>query len=125
MDPHQNQTPANSEIPKAERDWALFAHLSSFVGFLFPFGNLIAPLIMWQLKKEEMAFGSAQAKECLNFQISLTIYALISAVLIVILVGIALLIALFVIDVVFTLIAAVKASNGEFYRYPLTIRFLK
>lgn len=122
MDP--NHTPT-SEIPKAERDWALFSHLSSFAGFLFPFGNLIAPLIMWQLKKEEMPFGSLQAKECLNFQISLTIYALISAALILILIGFAALAALFFIDVVFTIIAAIKGSNGEAYRYPLTIRFLK
>ena len=114
-----------SEIPKEERDWALFSHLSSFAGFLFPFGNLIAPLIMWQIKKEEMPFGSAQAKECLNFQISLTIYALISAALILIFIGILALLALFVIDIVFTLIAAIKASNGLPYQYPLTIRFLK
>jgi uncharacterized Tic20 family protein len=114
-----------SEIPKPERDWGLFAHLSSFIGFFIPFGNIIAPLIMWQIKKEEMPFGSSQAKECLNFQISLTIYFVVSGILCLILIGFLFLLALLVIDLIFTIMAAVKASNGIAYRYPLTIRFIK
>lgn len=124
MNPTTPEIPV-SQIPKPERDWALFSHLSSFVGFFIPFGNLIAPLIMWQIKKEEMPFGSSQAKECLNFQISLTIYSLISGILCLILIGFLLLFALFIIWIVFTIMAAIKASNGEPYQYPLTIRFIK
>lgn len=114
------------EIPKQEKTWAMFAHLSSFLGWIgIPFANLIAPLVMWQLKKDEMTFGSSQAKECLNFQISMTLYAIVSAVLCLILIGFFALAILFILDVVFTIIAAIKANDGIAYRYPMTIRFIK
>lgn len=114
------------EIPKEERTWALLAHLSSFLGWIgLPLANIIAPLVIWQVKKDEMPFASSQAKECLNFQISMTLYAVISLILCLILIGIVGLVVLFVVDVIFTLIAAVKANDGIAYRYPLTIRFIK
>ena len=115
-----------TEINKKERTWAMFAHLSSFLGWIgLPFANIIAPLVMWQLKKDEMPFGSGQAKECLNFQITMTIYAAISFVLCIVIIGFFALIALLIMDVIFTIIAAVKSNNGEPYKYPLTIRFIK
>lgn len=103
----------------------MLAHLSSFLGWIgIPFANLIAPFVMWQIKKDEMPFGSSQAKECLNFQISMTIYAIISGILCLVLIGFVLLFALFVFDVVITIIAAINANDGKAYRYPLTIRFI-
>lgn len=117
-----NQT----EIIKKERTWAMFAHLSSFLGWVgIPFANIIAPLIIWQFKKDEMPFCSGQAKECLNFQISMTIYSLISFVLSFIIIGFFALIALLIMNVILTTIAAVKSNNGEAYKYPLTIRLIK
>ncbi len=114
-----------TEIPQAERTWAMLAHLSSFLGWIgIPFANLIAPFVMWQMKKEEMPFGSSQAKECLNFQISMTLYAIISGILCLILIGFVMLLALFVFDIIITIIAAIKANEGNAYRYPLTIRFI-
>ena len=113
-------------IPQSERTWAMFAHLSSFLGWIgIPLANIIAPLVIWQMKKEEMPFASQQAKECLNFQISMTIYALVCAVLCLIMIGLLGLLALLVIEVVYTIIAAIKANEGVAYRYPLTIRFIK
>lgn len=117
------------EIPKQERTWAMLAHLSSLLGFLswigIPLVNLIGPFLMWQLKKDEMPFGSNQAKECLNFQISITIYALISLVLCLVFIGFLGLIAIFIVDVILTIIAAIKANDGIAYRYPMTIRLIK
>ena len=114
-----------NDIPQAEKTWAMFAHLSSLLGWIgIPLANIIAPLVMWQIKKDEMPFGSSQAKECLNFQISMTIYALIAAVLMFVLIGFLLLPALYVLDIVFTIIAAVKANEGIAYKYPMTIRFI-
>jgi uncharacterized Tic20 family protein len=114
-----------SGIPQAERQWAMFAHLSAFSGFIgFPFGHILGPLIMYLIKKDEMPFGGAQAKEALNFNISLTLYAIVSGILVLVFVGIIFLLALFIISIIFTIIAAVKANEGEFYRYPLTIRFV-
>lgn len=104
----------------------MFSHLSSFLGWIgLPLANIIAPLVMWQLKKEEMPFGSSQAKECSNFQISMTIYVMVSAILCLVIIGFAMLIALFVFDVIITIMAAIKANEGKEYRYPFTIRFIK
>jgi len=113
-------------VSKDERTWGMLAHLLSLSGYIgVPLGNILAPLIIWLIKKDESQFVSDQAKESLNFQISLTIYAIISCILIVVLVGLVLLGAIWVAGIVFVIIATVKANNGEFYRYPLTIRLIK
>jgi uncharacterized protein len=113
-------------VRKEERTWAMFAHLSSLLGWIgIPLANLIAPLVIWQLRKDDMPFVGDQAKECLNFQISMTIYAIISIVLAILLIGIFFLIAVVIVDIIFTIIAAIKANEGVAYRYPLTIRFIK
>ena len=117
---------ARSEIPKPERTCAMFAHLSSFLGYTcIPLANIIAPLIIWQVKKDDMPFASDQGKECLNFQISMLIYVIISAILIIILIGVAFLVILYVMNIILTIIAAIKANEGVTYRYPLTMRFIK
>lgn len=115
-----------NEIPQTEKTWALFAHLSSFLGWVgVPLANIIAPLVIWQIKKDEMPFAASQAKECLNFQISMTLYAIISAILSLIVIGIIGLFAILIVDIIFTIIAAIKANNGIAYRYPFTIRFIQ
>jgi hypothetical protein len=108
-----------------ERMWGMLCHLSTFAGYLVPFGNILGPLIVWLVKKDEYAFVDDQGKEALNFQISITIYSLISGVLILALIGIPLLIAVIIFSVVMTVIAAFKDNGGEYYRYPLTIRLVK
>jgi uncharacterized Tic20 family protein len=107
------------------RNWAMGAHLSGLTGLFIPFGNAIGPLVVWLIKRDESALVDREGKEALNFQISMTIYAMISALMIFVLIGILLLPVVGILDVVFTIVAAVKTSNGEQYRYPLTIRFLK
>jgi uncharacterized protein len=108
-----------------ERMWGMLCHLSTFAGYLVPFGNILGPLVVWLVKKDEYAFVDDQGKEALNFQISITIYSLVSGILILALIGIPLLIAVIIFSVVMTVIAAIKANEGEYYRYPLTIRFVK
>lgn len=107
------------------RNWAMIAHLSSLVGFIIPFGSILGPLIVWLVKKEEMPFVDEQGKEALNFQISLTIYGIISAILTLVLIGIIMIIGLVIFWLVFAIIAGIKAGQGESYRYPLTIRLIK
>ena len=107
------------------RTWEVLSHIVAFSGFLIPFGNIIGPLVIWLMKKAESPSIEAHAKESLNFQISMTIWTLICAATFLILIGIVLVPAAIVTNVVLTIIGAVKASNGEFYRYPLTIRFIK
>jgi uncharacterized protein len=109
----------------AIRNYAMGVHLIALAGLVVPFGNIIGPLVMWLIKREQSPVVDAAGKEALNFQISCTIYAVISGLLVFVLIGIPLLFLVAIISVVFAIVAAVKASNGEFYRYPLSIRFLR
>jgi uncharacterized protein len=112
--------------PSAEaKQWAMFAHLSALVGFIIPFGNIIAPLVIWQIKKAEFPFVDDQGKEALNFQITVLIAGLICFILTFVLIGALLGIVLFVAWIVFSILGGIKANNGETYRYPFTLRLIK
>lgn len=102
----------------------MFAHLSALIGFLIPFGNVIAPLVIWQLRKDDMPFAAAQAKEALNFQITVCLAALLCVLLVVILIGFFLLWLLAIATLVLLVIAAIKANDGVDYRYPFTLRLV-
>jgi len=121
-----NPAPATGQggISAEERQWGMFAHLSALIGLFIPLANVIAPLVIWQIKKDTMPFASEQAKESLNFQITVLIAAFISAILIVILVGIFLLFAVGIAAIILTIIAGVKANEGVAYRYPFTLRLV-
>jgi len=105
--------------------WATLCHLGGFAGFIFPFGNIIAPLIIWLIKREEYEFVDDQGKEALNFQISMSIYLILAAVLILIIIGFVLLIGLIIFAIIMMVMAAIKTSEGDRYVYPLTIRLIK
>jgi len=113
------------EADKDARLWGMLCHLAGLAGFAFPIGNMILPLIFWQIKKDEFPFVNDNGKEAVNFQISMTLYGLISIPLFFVCVGPFLLAAVCIVDVVLLIIAAVKANNGQTYRYPLTIRLIK
>ena len=122
----QGEATEKPEISKEARTWGMLCHLAGLAGFSFPAGGVILPLIFWQLKKDQHPFVDEQGKEALNFQISMTIYALASIALIPVLcIGVFLLAAVSITDLVLLIIAAVKAHNGESYRYPLAIRLIK
>ena len=111
-------------VNKEERTWAMFAHLSAFVGHFIPFGHILAPLIIWMIKKPEMPFVADQAKEALNFQITMTICFIVAFILCLVFIGVILLPAVWLFDIVFTIVAAVKANDGVTYRYPVTLRLV-
>ena len=112
------------EPSKDEKMWAMLTHISTFAAFVFPVGNIIAPLIIWLIKKDEYPLVDDQGKEVINFQISMTIYIIASVILIFIVIGIPILIGLGIFDFIITIIAAIKANDGIKYRYPITIRFI-
>lgn len=118
-------TPTAGPAPQEQRMMAMLCHLSSLAGFIIPFGNIVGPLIFWLINKDKMPFVDDQGKESLNFQITVTIASIISAILIVVLIGFLLIFAVLIFWLVFTIIASMKANNGEYYRYPLTIRLIK
>lgn len=120
--PHSGATAGASEAE--ERNWAMFAHLSALVGFIVPLGSVVAPLVIWQVKKDTMPFAAEQAKESLNFNITVAIAAIISSILMMVLIGFLLLPVVVIAWLVLTVIAGMAASRGESYRYPFTLRLI-
>jgi uncharacterized Tic20 family protein len=112
-------------IARETNQWAMFLHLSLLAGFVVPLGGLVAPIVIWQIKKTELPEIDIHGKIVANWIISAIIYAIICFLLVFMIVGIPLLIALGVLGVVFPIIGAVKAGGGEVWRYPLSIDFLK
>lgn len=112
------------EEPSSEaRNWATSTHLSALVMFL-GIPAVIGPLVVWLIKRDDDPFIDYNGKEALNFNISFLIYGLVAAFLIILLIGLILLPIVFVVWLVLEIVAAVKASSGECYRYPLTIRLV-
>ena len=113
-----------SGISAEERQWAMFAHLSALIGLVIPLGNLIGPLVIWLMKKESMPFVDQQGKEALNFQITVLIAMMISAVLIIVVIGFVLMFLVGLAALVLTIMAGIKANEGVAYRYPFTLRLI-
>ncbi|MBA2272218.1 MAG: DUF4870 domain-containing protein [Chthoniobacterales bacterium] len=108
------------------RTWTALCHASALLGVFLHFpGHVIPPLVVWLLKRDESPEIDAHGKEALNFQISMLIYNAIAAVFCIVLIGFLILPVLWILNAVFVIIAAIKASDGELYRYPLTIRFIQ
>jgi uncharacterized protein len=115
-------------VEEAKRDntMGMLCHLLSLTQLLgVPLGNILGPLVIWLLKKEQDPFVDECGKESLNFQISMTIYMIVAFILVLVVVGIPILVVLMVMNIVYSIIAAIKASEGTRYRYPFTIRFIK
>ena len=113
------------KLSQDEKNWAMFCHIGVFVGFIIPFGNLIAPLVLWLMKKDEMPFVDYHGKEVVNFQLTMLIAVAVSWLLIFIVIGFLLLAVVGVFVLIVTVIGIVKTSQGAYYRYPLSIRFIK
>lgn len=115
--------PHPSGLPADVRNWGMGAHLSAFAGAFFALA-FVGPLVVWLIKRDEHPFIEHHAKEALNFNLSVLLYGIASVVLAFIVIGFITGLATLLAWVIFTVIGATKASNGEGYRYPLTIRFI-
>lgn len=113
-----------ADLTDEERLWATFSHLSGLLGWVFPLGNLIAPAALLWWHKDQSRFVSDQAKEALNFQLTLTLAVMASVMLMYVLIGFLLMGLVIFYGFVMLVIAAVKANKGTYYRYPLTFRFI-
>lgn len=102
-----------------ERTMAILSHVLCLVVAFW------APLIIYLLKKDDSKFVAEHAKESLNFQISLIIYAIICCILIIVLIGILLIWALGIVAIILIIVATIRASEGKIYRYPFCIRLIK
>ena len=121
------------QIARRDCKWAMFCHLSGLAGLsvLLPvIGGVVAPLIIWQLKADEFPFVAEQGRRAVNFQLSMLLYVTIGVIIcFASIIGTFLVPVVFCVfsflDVIFVLMAAVKANRGQHYRYPFSIRFFK
>ena len=100
-------------------------HLSQFSGYVVPLAGLIVPIVLWQLKKAELPGIDAHGKVLVNWIISEILYAIGFVILVFVVIGIPLLIVLGILGIIFPIVCAIKANNGEVWRYPLSIPFIK
>ncbi|MFY0603421.1 MAG: DUF4870 domain-containing protein [Flavobacteriaceae bacterium] len=134
---------------------AFLIHISALAGFIFPFGSIITPLVLWQSLKDRSPFLDEQGKEAVNFNISYTLYIFIISITAIPFfisrifrnnwnydhshwdwnIGIGDAFGIFgfasfagiigLIQLALIILAAIKANKGEGYKYPLTIKFIK
>ena len=122
----ESHDPTPQQANSTERDarmWAMLLHLSLFAGYLVPFAGLIAPIVIWQVQKDSMPEIDAHGKVVANWIISHIIYFAISILLVFVVIGIPLVIVLSVLMIVFPIVGCIKASNGEVWSYPMSIKF--
>lgn len=118
---------AVAHIPGDVKQWAMLCHLSALSGMLIPIPgiNLIVPFAIWSAKKNDHPFIDEEGKEAVNFQISLTIYGVVSALLIFVLIGFPMIAVVILAGIILPILSAMKAKEGISAKYPLTLRFLK
>ena len=136
-DPHAATVPATATPSADERQWAMFAHLSSLLGGLLTSGwggsagFFIGPLVIWLIKKDTMPFVDDQGKEALNFSITVSIAFVALMIMTIMTLGIGalltipLMVAIGITSLVFVIIAAIKSHEGVRYRYPVSLRLVK
>lgn len=122
-------------ITQNDKNYSSITHLSGFAGWFFPFGNIIAPLVMWIAKKNDSTYIDAHGKAVINFQLSLILYGFLLAILIlpitILTLGLGLIaiilaiIPVIILKIALIISASIKANSGEYYDYPFTIEFIK
>jgi uncharacterized Tic20 family protein len=105
--------------------WGMFIHLSQFASYILPLAGLIVPIVLWQTKKNEGRIIDRHGRIVMNWLITELILGIVFVVLSFVVIGIPFLIALGIVGIIFPIIGAVKASNGEAWPYPLSIRFFR
>jgi hypothetical protein len=116
---------------------AFLIHISALASYIFPFGGVIAPLIIWQLKKEESTYVDEQGKEAVNFNLSFALYSFVIGLsafssfffhfpnFIGLFGSVSIVVIIAIIRFVFIVKASIKVTNNEYFKYPLTIPFIK
>ena len=117
-DPIQTPEPGPN---KDLRLWGMLLHLSVLAGFVVPFAGLVVPIVIYILKKDELPGLQPHFNVVINWIISLVIYAVICGILVFVVIGIFLFWVLALVALVFPIIGAIKANDGEVWNYPLSI----
>jgi uncharacterized Tic20 family protein len=112
--------PATPERDRETRQWAMFIHFSILAGFAVPLAGLIVPILLWQIKKDELPGIVPHAYIVLNWMVTSLIYGIICFMLIIFVIGIFGLMALALVTVIYSIIGGIKANEGEVWEYPGT-----
>lgn len=111
------------DLPSEIRNWAMLCHLSALAGLIVPgLAMFVGPLLVWLVKRDEHPYIDEQGKEAVNFQLSMLIYVVLLCCIVI---GIPVALILIVVNVVLVVMAAIKASNGEDFRYPMSLKLIK
>jgi uncharacterized protein len=123
----QEPTSTPHRVPsESERTWAMLAHLAALAGIVvWLVGAILGPLVVWLVRRDESEFVAEHAREALNFNITVAIGAVMCGLLALVFIGFILGAALFIAWLVLTLVAAIRASEGQHYRYPVSLRLVK
>jgi len=113
------------QLSESERNWAMLCHLSAFSTYFFPFGGIIGPLICWLSRKDESAWVDENGKAAMNFNLSILLYCVLAIPLCFILIGFIIIGFLETLKIICIIIASIKGSKGETFRYPLSIPFIQ
>ena len=105
--------------------FCLLMHLSQFTSYIVPAAGLVLPIVMWSTNKDKSEIIDQHGKNILNWMISSVIYIVISMILMLVLIGFVTIFAVIICSIVFSVIGAIKANDGQVYKYPLTITFIK
>ncbi|MCJ8329324.1 MAG: DUF4870 domain-containing protein [Lentisphaeria bacterium] len=116
---------SDEEVSREEKQWAMLIHFSTLAMLPFPLLGIIVPIVLWQVKKYESDYVDRHGKIATNFVISYTIWLIISALLILVFIGFLTTPILTILVIVFAIIAGLRANEGKFWDYPLTIEFIK
>lgn len=129
-----NTTNDNKESNQTEnfRPWGMelnqfcmFMHLAQFAGLIVPIANIVLPIVMWTTNKDKSELIDQHGKHILNWMISSFIYFFVSFILMFVIIGFLAIFAVAICSIIFTIMGAIKANNGEVYKYPLSITFIK
>ena len=128
--PEENTTPqtenstneaATNANDRETRQWAMFLHFSMLAGWIIPMAGLIVPILIWQMKKDELPGIVPHAHVVLNWIVTSLVYAMICFVLLIVLIGALGFVVLGIVTVIFAIIGGIKANDGELWEYPGTI----
>lgn len=112
------------EVSSDERTWGILVHAAAFAGLLVPFGNILGPLVLWAIKRDDSEFVDANGKQAVNFQITWTVLVIVAALTVVIGIGVVILPLVAIVWLVLVVLAIVRTSENQVYEYPLTLEVL-
>ncbi len=119
-----NMQPVKTAISQDSKTWGLILHLAQLGNYIVPFSGFIAPIVIWQLKKEEVGGIDEHGRNVVNWMLSMLIYGLVCGILCFVFIGFILGPALVVINIIYAVMGAIKANDGVIWKYPGTISFI-